>query len=113
MTPLAVGTKFTVMHIVATMTTAAGPAELDIAFHWTCVADFALQLHMRPVDLEARLQVVIEIPARPVGRTVTKTAIGAEFLLVGIILKVTIDTGFRRIFEPGGLMTICALRIRM
>jgi hypothetical protein len=111
MTPLTVGTKFTLVCIVATMAATAGPAELDTAFHRTGVADFAPQLEVCPIDLEACPQVVVELPTCPIGRAVAKTTIGAEFLLVGIILKMTIHTGFRRIFEPGGFMTIPARRI--
>ena len=111
MTPLTVGTKFTLVCVIATMAATAGPAELDTAFHRTRVADFAAQLKVCPVDLEACPKVMVELPACPVGRAVAKATIGAEFLLVGIILKMTIHTGFRRIIEPGGFMTIPAQRI--
>jgi hypothetical protein len=97
--------------IITAMTTATGIADFNITGNRARVAGLAPEIEVCTVDLEACLQGVVELPARPVGRNVAKTAIGAEFPLVGVIIKMTIDTGFGRIPESGGFMTIAAHRV--
>jgi len=82
MTPAAVGTKLSVMDIVARMTVATAPAELCLHFQVLPVACFATDRLVSAIKNESSLGVVVEAPSGPVDRRVAHAAVIRETAVV-------------------------------
>ena len=112
-TALAVGTEFSIVHIVATMALATSHRKLDHVFDGLAMAVIARDGNMRAFELEICLQVVVEEPDLPVHRVVTTLAGSAEATVVRLILIVTIHARGIDVFKHLRLVARVAFLIDM
>ena len=83
------------MNVVIAMAKPALLATGAHFFHRAMVASTAFQIFVRTFEIEARLAVVVEVPALPPDRVVALTATGSQQTLVIVIFRVAV-AAFRR-----------------
>ena len=105
----AVVSEVAVVDVVGPMTIAAALSKLGLPGERPPVAALAGHAAVRTRERKAGVGVVIELPAQPVDGIVAARTIGCEPAFVGIIVRMAVDAGSRRILEDPRLMAVVAL----
>ena len=98
-TSLAVSTEFSIVHVVASMAFAASDRQLDHVHDGLPMTVIARNRNMRAIELEIRLQVVVEEPDPPIDRIMATLAGVAESAVMGLIFGMAIHAGGLDVFE--------------
>ena len=99
MTARAVRAELAVVNVVRPVAIGAIAAERQLHAQRAAVTVLAVNVGMRAVQPETRLQVVVECVLVPADGVVTQRALLAEPAVVRIVLSVARDTLRRRITE--------------
>ena len=113
MTALALATESATVNVVVVMTTCAAAGQAERAIHWPAMAGKAIDTLVPAIESEARLAVVVKLPALPVDRVVAGLAFRSESQLVRVVLSVAGNALGLGILESRREVAILALDLDM